>query len=119
MPFKTLACFCFLALSATFAPAQESKPVVFTTQEDHRNMLDQLGITKLRPGRNGDAEAPNGANYDESKANPYPDLPEILVTTAGEKVTTPEQWNEIRRPELVRLLETHLYGRVPEAVPDV
>lgn len=123
MFFKTLACFCFLALSVTFAraqeSAQESKPVVFTTQQDHQNMLDQLGITKLRPGRNGDADAPNGANYEEAKANPYPDLPEVLVTTAGDKVTTPEQWNEKRRPELVRMLETHLYGRIPETVPDV
>ncbi len=103
----------------TSASAQESKPVVFSTQQDHQNMLDQLGITKLRPGRNGDANAPNGANYDEAKANPYPALPEILITTAGENVTTPEQWNDTRRPELVRLLETHLYGRIPEAVPDV
>ncbi|EMB17801.1 Glycoside hydrolase, family 10 [Rhodopirellula europaea 6C] len=103
----------------TSASAQESKPVVFTTQQDHQDMLDQLGITKLRPGRNSDANAPNGANYDEAQANPYPQLPEVLVTTAGEEVTTPEQWNETRRPELVRMLETHLYGRIPVTVPDV
>ncbi|WP_186775873.1 hypothetical protein [Rubripirellula tenax] len=77
-------------------------------------MLGQLGINKLRPGRNGDATAPNGANYDDAKANPYPVLPEILAATAGENVITTEQWNETRRPELVRLLETHLDGRIPE-----
>ena len=31
------------------------EPVSFTTQEDHRNMMEQLGITKLRPGPSGNA----------------------------------------------------------------
>ena len=39
-------------------------------------MMDQLGIKALRPGPSGDESAPNHANYDESKANPYPDLPD-------------------------------------------
>ena len=50
-------------------------PVTFTTREDHQQMLRQLGITKLRPGPNGNPTAPNAANYDEAKANPYPDWP--------------------------------------------
>ncbi len=53
-------------------------------------MLDQLGITKLRPGRNPNADASNAADYDQAKANPYPDLPEILKTATGETVNTPE-----------------------------
>jgi enterochelin esterase-like enzyme len=104
------------------SPEEASKakpPVVFTTQEDHRNMLDQLGITKLRPGRNANADAPNAANYDEAKANPYPELPEILKTTAGETVDTPELWRTKRRPEIVELLEREVYGRIPENVPKV
>ena len=36
--------------------SQNDKPVVFTTAQDRQNMLDQLGITKLRPGRGSDAE---------------------------------------------------------------
>ena len=35
-------------------------------------------------------KAPNAANYDESKANPYPNLPDPLVLKNGEKVTTAE-----------------------------
>ncbi len=31
---------------------------------------------------------PNAANYDESKANPYPNLPDPLVLKNGKKVTT-------------------------------
>ena len=82
-------------------------------------MLDQLGITRLRPGRGSNPNSPNPANYDQAKANPYPKLPEILETKEGKKVTTPAQWWEERRPEIVELLEREVYGRIPENVPRV
>ena len=44
--------------------------MIFTTQQDHQNMLEQLGITKLRPGRNANEKAANAANYDEAKREP-------------------------------------------------
>src|SRR5262245_969197 len=53
-------------------------PRNWTAAEDHRNMLEQLGIKALRPGPSGNEAAPNHANYDESTANPFPDYPEIL-----------------------------------------
>ena len=82
-----------LLTASKTAIAQDTKPepVIFTTQEDHQNMLQQLGITKLRPGRNGDAKSQNGANYDEANANPYPNLPDLMQLANGEQVTTPEQ----------------------------
>jgi endo-1,4-beta-xylanase len=108
------------ALTQNNAETTESKvPVVFTTQQDHQNMLDQLGITELRPGRSNNEESPNAANYDESKANPYPVLPEILTTRNGVQVSTPEQWWNERRPEIVELLESEVYGRIPANVPIV
>lgn len=84
-------------------------------------MLEQLGITALRPGPNGRAQAgdPNAANYDESKANPYPDLPEVLTLKNGKKVTSPSVWWENRRPEIVEDFEREIIGRVPENVPGV
>lgn len=98
---------------------RDDDPVVFTTAQDRQNMLDQLGITRLRPGRDGDPNSANPANYDEAKANPYPNLPDVLETVAGKKVTTPEQWRDERRPEIVELLEREVYGRIPEGVPKV
>src|ERR1035437_7588834 len=48
--------------------------------EDRQKMLDLLHITTLRPGANGSKKAaPNYQNNDESKANPYPTLPDPLV----------------------------------------
>lgn len=43
----------------------------WTAAEDHRNMMDQLGIKALRPGPSGNESAPNHANYDEATANPF------------------------------------------------
>jgi len=94
-------------------------PVQFTAQEDHQNMMDQLGIKSLRPGPSGNETAPNHANYDESIATPYPDLPDLLTLKNGKKVTTPEIWWKLRRPEIVDDMEREIYGRLPKNIPPV
>ena len=47
------------------------------TTLDHRNMMTQLGITSLRVGASGNASSPKAANYDESKAVLFPNLPAL------------------------------------------
>ena len=101
------------------AAAFAQEPVTFTAQQDHQNMLDQLGIRSIRHAFDADESSPHAANYDESKANPFPVLPEILTTNAGKKVTTAKQWWEVRRPEIVEGFESEVYGRVPDNVPAV
>jgi hypothetical protein len=92
----------------------------WTTAQDHRNMMEQLGITKLRPGRNGNPNATNNAaNYDPAKANPYPDLPEALTLKNGQKVTSATMWWQQRRPEIIEDFEREIVGRVPKQVPKV
>jgi hypothetical protein len=115
----------FASLAAP-PPAQEAPqpdappPRAPTAQEDHRLMMQALGISALRPGANGmDPNAPNAANYDEAKANPYPKLPDPLVTKDGTPVTTPEAWWTRRRPEIVEDFDREVYGRVPKDVPGV
>ena len=61
-------------------------PLNWTTQQDHQNMKEQLGITRLRPDPSGNASATNAANYDITKANPFPNLPEVLTLKNGQKV---------------------------------
>ncbi len=95
-------------------------PVQLTAQQDHKRMMELLQITSLRPGRNGmNPKASNYANYDESKANPYPDLPDPLVLKNGQKVTTAEMWWNQRRPEIVEDFDREIYGRVPRDTPKV
>ena len=91
----------------------------FTAQQDHDNMMQQLGIKKLRPGPSGNESAPNHANYDESIANPCPQLPDILTTEAGKKVTTADMWWKQRRPEIAEDIEKELYGRFPKNIPKI
>jgi hypothetical protein len=107
------------AQSTSAANGQLPPPVTFTAEQDHQNMMDQLGIKALRPGPSGDEKAPNHANYDESKANPYPNLPAVLTLNNGEKVTTAEMWWKQRRAEIVQGLEEHVYGRAPMNLPKV
>ena len=91
------------------------------SQEDQADMLRQLGITKLRPGRNGNTTpgTPNPANYDQARANPYPDWPELLTLKNGTRITTAGQWWRQRRPEIVEDFEREVVGRVPANVPKV
>src|ERR1035438_4853806 len=107
-----------LAILAGSALGQQA-PVNWTAADDHQNMMEQLGIKALRPGPNGNESAPNHANYDESKANPFPDLPDVLKLKNGEKVTAAKVWWSERRPEIVEDFEREVVGRVPKNVPKV
>jgi hypothetical protein len=106
-------------VSGQNAPARTGASTNWTTQDDHQNMKRQLGITRLRPGPSGRAGATNSANYDPATANPFPNLPELLTLKDGRKVTTPAQWWELRRPEIVEDFEREVIGRVPKEAPKV
>src|SRR4030095_8217133 len=55
----------------------------------------------------------------ESKANPYPKLPEPLILKSGRKVTTATAWWNQRRSEIVEDFDREIYGRVPKITPKV
>jgi hypothetical protein len=111
--------FCVLS-SALAVPPPLSPPVQLTAEQDHQRMMHLLKITSLRPWRDGmNPQAENYANYDESKANPYPNLPDPLVLKDGQKVTTPQIWWNQRRPEIIEDFDREIYGRVPRDTPKV
>jgi hypothetical protein len=91
----------------------------WTAGQDHKNMMQQLGITRLRPGPSGQPGATNSANYDQANANPFPILPDPLTLKNGQKVTKAEMWWKQRRPEIVEDFEREVIGRVPKNVPKV
>ena len=55
---------------------------------------------------------PRGYNYDENKVPEYK-LPEILTSLDGTKVKDKSEWEQKRRPEIVKLFEHEVYGRIP------
>jgi len=58
------------------------------------------------------AAQPDNTNYDESKVGAYT-LPDPLVLQNGERVRNADTWYQRRRPEILRLFETNVYGRTP------
>jgi len=102
-----------LASAALAAP-----PVTMTAEEDHRAMMHELGITSLRPAPSGDPKAPNRANYDEARANPYPNWPDVLTFKNGRKVTTAAEWQQ-RRTEIMEDFDREVLGRVPANAPKI
>ena len=101
------------------APTPEMLEQQKQTQEDHQKMLDLLHISSLRPGADArNAQAPNYANFDESKVKPYT-LPDPLVMKNGKKVTSAKMWWNQRRPEIVEDFDREIYGRMPKVTPHV
>jgi len=44
-------------------------------------------------------------------------LPDPLTTASGAKVTSADAWRQTRRPEVLELFRTHVYGRAPIGRP--
>jgi hypothetical protein len=107
-----------LSIGITLCGSALAAPVTFTTQQDRQNMMDQLGIKQLRPGRSPDPASPNAANMDESKANPHPDWPALMTLKNGQAVTTTAGWQQ-RRAEIIEDFDREVLGRVPANAPRI
>jgi hypothetical protein len=94
------------------AEDSNSPPVQLTAQQDHQRIMDLLHMTSFRRRK-------DDANYDEAKANPYPNLPDPLTLNNGTRVTTPDAWWKLRRPEIVEDFDREIYGRTPKVTPEV
>jgi hypothetical protein len=64
--------------------------------------------------------APTGhvSNYNEANIGSYT-LPDALVLLNGQPVRDSNTWFKVRRPQLIRLYEAEVYGRVPDWAPKV
>src|SRR5690242_9359853 len=58
------------------------------------------------------AQNPKNANYDEAKVPSY-SLPDPLALSTGARVRDARAWVEARRPEVLGLFETQVYGKMP------
>jgi hypothetical protein len=95
-------------------------PIQLTAEQDHQMMMNLLHIDSIRRGADGNnPQSPFAANYDESKANPYPGLPDPLLMKNGKKVSTAKIWWDQRRPEIEEDFDREVYGRVPANTPKV
>ena len=87
---------------------------------DYADVLAKVGVDQPREGRQpNNQDESKHPNYDELIANPYPFYPDPLVTESGKKVKNAKMWYKVRRPEIVKLFEDNVYGRIPDNVPGV
>lgn len=55
----------------------------------------------------------SNVNYDETKVPDYV-LPELLICKDGTKVTTAQEWEQHRRPEIMEFFSKSVYGETPK-----
>lgn len=89
------------------------------TERNYRLMLQRLGIERMRPPASANPNSPYAANYNEAKANPYPNWPNPLVLKNGHRVRTPRRWWHERRPQIVAAFAEDVYGHVPADAPHI
>src|SRR5262249_12663835 len=58
------------------------------------------------------------SNYDEAKVKRYT-LPDVLRLANGQPVRDADTWFKQRRPEILKLFRTEIFGRVPDNAPRV
>jgi hypothetical protein len=117
---KTLSCFFCAAIVASIA--WETRELI--AAEPARSQTNTTSQASPAPRARTDARgnslrrAPTGhiSNYDETKVGTYT-LPDPLVLQDGHPVRDADTWFKKRRPEILKLYETYIYGRVPERAP--
>lgn len=105
-PILIPCCLAALCTSAPLAPAADTNPAPALPRADASG-------NPLR-------RAPTGhvSNYDEAKVGTFT-LPDPLVLNNGQPVRDAETWRKQRRPELLKLYEMEVYGRVPDHPPKI
>lgn len=88
-----------------------NRPTYLVPREGTVNWYDEAGNVHVRSGWG------RWSNYDEAEAGGWPVALDPLVTLGGERVTTPDAWWDIRRPEIVESYLNALYGPVPPMAP--
>jgi hypothetical protein len=102
-------------------PSTSGTSVHLTAADDRERLLRLLGIqdSQMRRPPASDAHTANAANYDEAKANLYPDLPDPLQMKNGKRISSENEWWSQRRPEIVADFEREILGRAPADLPSV
>jgi hypothetical protein len=106
---------CLLPLSSPAQPASAGKA-----------LIAPAAVEAPKPPPLKDAEgrslrrAPTGhiTNYYEEKVPPYT-LPDVLTLQNGQPVRDADTWFKQRRPELLKIYATEIYGHVPASAPKV
>ena len=118
----TAACIGLIAgLAAQTQPpppsASDREATAAASRAERDRELKLLGISGMQsPATAYDIGKPGNANYDETTANPYPRLPDVLTMNDGSRVSTAAQWQK-RRAEIKAMFDENVYGKYPAHIP--
>jgi hypothetical protein len=84
---------------------------------DLRNMMLKIGALLLLIPVAAWCQ-PADANYDEANVGSF-SLPDPLVLSNGQPVKDAATWRDKRRPEILQLFESHVYGKSPGRPKDL
>ena len=112
-----------LLLHVTFladghAPATQPQDKQDQAKQDPKPKSNNLGKDKDGNPLRLAFKTGHVSNYDESKVKPYT-LPDPLVLAKGQPVKDADTWFKKRRPEILKLFQTEIFGRVPDNAPKV
>lgn len=94
-------------------PAKDpNRPKGTFQKKGSNNWYDSAGNTYVRSAWG------TWNNYDEAKANPYPNLPNPLIWH-GKKITSTKTWWTKKRPQIKKDFSEEIYGKIPKHVPGV
>src|SRR5688500_10483596 len=101
-----------VAVMSVGLAAQGQQPVAQQPARNPSNLgSDANGNPLRRASKTGHV-----SNYDETKVPPYT-LPDPLLMANGTRVADAAAWRTRRRPEILRMYETEIYGRIPAHTP--
>jgi hypothetical protein len=107
------------AAPAGFPSAADRAAIGAANLAEREREMKLLGIAALQPGVTAyDIGKPGNANYDEAKANPYPNIPKLMVFNNGKPVRTAADWKK-RREEIKAMFDENVYGKYPAHIPSV
>src|ERR1700690_1831425 len=100
---RLLAFMGFLALASLSVLAADPVPAT-----------NNAALPRTDASGNPIRHAPTGhvSNYDEAKVGTYT-LPDPLVLQNGKPVRSADDWFQLRRPEILKLYQPEIYGRIP------
>jgi hypothetical protein len=109
----------------------QTNPAKVVDYRDPKNNVHSLHVAQLgKPKTNNLGSDAKGnplrlafktghvSNYDETKVKPYV-LPDPLVLRNGDPVKDADTWFKKRRPEILQMFQTEIFGRVPDNAPKV
>jgi hypothetical protein len=102
-----------VAVQAQQAPAPAGAGQAAPGTAQSANLGSDPNGNPLRRAKTGHV-----SNYDEAKVPPFT-LPALLELPDGTPVRDAKTWQTRRRPEILKLYETRIFGRLPARLPKV